>query len=56
VILQDVLLIAVAVSATLAVLVAFASQLVVIKEQPGRVVDFEPTGIERLGERDAQVG
>jgi UDP-GlcNAc:undecaprenyl-phosphate GlcNAc-1-phosphate transferase len=56
VILQDVLLIAVAVSATLAVLVAFASQLVVIKEQPGRVVDFEPSGIERLGERDAQVG
>jgi UDP-N-acetylmuramyl pentapeptide phosphotransferase/UDP-N-acetylglucosamine-1-phosphate transferase len=56
VILQDMLLIAVAAGATLAALVAFASQLVVITEQPGGVVDFEPTAFERLEERNAKVG
>jgi UDP-GlcNAc:undecaprenyl-phosphate GlcNAc-1-phosphate transferase len=56
VILQDVLLIAVAVGATLAALVAFASQLVVINEQPGRVVGLEPSGLEVLEKKDAQVG
>jgi UDP-GlcNAc:undecaprenyl-phosphate GlcNAc-1-phosphate transferase len=53
VILQDWLLIAVVVGATLAALVAFASQLVVISERPARVVDFERRVLE---EQDAQVG
>jgi UDP-GlcNAc:undecaprenyl-phosphate GlcNAc-1-phosphate transferase len=53
VILQDWLLIAVVVGATLAALVAFASQLVVISERPARVIDFERRVLE---EQDAQVG
>jgi hypothetical protein len=50
------LLIAVAVGATLAALVAFASQLVVTTEEPGRVVDLEPPTFEPLKEQDAKVG
>src|SRR5215218_7109087 len=56
VILQDLLLIAVAVGATLAALVAFASQLVVIDEEPGRLVEFERSTLEPVGEQDANVG
>jgi UDP-GlcNAc:undecaprenyl-phosphate/decaprenyl-phosphate GlcNAc-1-phosphate transferase len=56
VILQDLLLIAVAVGATLAALIAFASQLVVINERPGRVVEFEPSALKPVGEQDADVG
>jgi UDP-GlcNAc:undecaprenyl-phosphate GlcNAc-1-phosphate transferase len=56
VILQDVLLIAVAVGATLAALVAFASQLVVIKEQPGQMVELEPAVFAHVKKHDAQVG
>jgi UDP-GlcNAc:undecaprenyl-phosphate/decaprenyl-phosphate GlcNAc-1-phosphate transferase len=55
VILQDALLIALAVGATLAALVAFGSQLVVISEQTGRV-ELEPSVSDRVKERDAQVG
>ena len=55
VILQDALLIALAVGATLAALVAFGSQLVVISEQPGRI-EIEPSAFDRVKERDAQVG
>ena len=54
VILQDTLLIAVAVGATLAALVAFGSQLVVISEQPPRVEPETPV-FDRVKERDAQV-
>jgi UDP-GlcNAc:undecaprenyl-phosphate/decaprenyl-phosphate GlcNAc-1-phosphate transferase len=56
VILQDLLLIAVAVGATLAALIAFASQLVVISEQPGRLVEFEPSTLKPVGKQDANVG
>jgi UDP-GlcNAc:undecaprenyl-phosphate/decaprenyl-phosphate GlcNAc-1-phosphate transferase len=56
VILQDLLLIAVAVGATLAGLIAFASQLVVINEQPGRMVEIEPSTLEPVEEQDAKVG
>jgi UDP-GlcNAc:undecaprenyl-phosphate/decaprenyl-phosphate GlcNAc-1-phosphate transferase len=56
VILQDLLLIAVAVGATLAGLIAFASQLVVINEQPGRLVELEPSTLGPVGEQDANVG
>jgi UDP-GlcNAc:undecaprenyl-phosphate/decaprenyl-phosphate GlcNAc-1-phosphate transferase len=55
VILQDALLIALAVGATLAALVAFGSQLVVISEQPAPV-ELEPSAFDRVEERDAQVG
>jgi UDP-N-acetylmuramyl pentapeptide phosphotransferase/UDP-N-acetylglucosamine-1-phosphate transferase len=56
VILQDFLLIAVAAGATLAALVAFASQLVVITERPGRLVELEPSGLHRMEGQDANVG
>jgi UDP-GlcNAc:undecaprenyl-phosphate/decaprenyl-phosphate GlcNAc-1-phosphate transferase len=57
VILHDLLLTAVAAGTTLAGLVAFASQLVVITEQPdGRLVALDPGELERLEERDAQMG
>ena len=55
VILQDALLIALAVGATLAALVAFGSQLVVISEQ-SPPVELEPSTFDRVKERDAQVG
>jgi UDP-GlcNAc:undecaprenyl-phosphate/decaprenyl-phosphate GlcNAc-1-phosphate transferase len=55
VILQDALLVAVVVGATLAALVAFGSQLVVISEQTPRV-ESETRVFERVKERDAQVG
>jgi UDP-GlcNAc:undecaprenyl-phosphate GlcNAc-1-phosphate transferase len=55
VILQDALLIALAVGATLAALVAFGSQLVVISEQSAPV-ELEPSAFDRVKERDAQVG
>jgi UDP-GlcNAc:undecaprenyl-phosphate/decaprenyl-phosphate GlcNAc-1-phosphate transferase len=55
VILQDTLLIALAVGATLAALVAFGSQLVVISEQPERV-ELDPRVFDHVKERDAQVG
>jgi UDP-GlcNAc:undecaprenyl-phosphate/decaprenyl-phosphate GlcNAc-1-phosphate transferase len=55
VILQDTLLIALAVGATLAALVAFGSQLVVISEQTERV-ELEPRVFDHVKERDAQVG
>jgi UDP-GlcNAc:undecaprenyl-phosphate GlcNAc-1-phosphate transferase len=54
VILQDALLIALAVGATLAALVAFGSQLVVISEQSA-TVELEPSAFDHVKERDAQV-
>ena len=57
VILQDPLLIAVVAGAAFAALIAFASQLVIVTEQPARVVAFEPPAShDRLAEQDAQVG
>jgi UDP-GlcNAc:undecaprenyl-phosphate/decaprenyl-phosphate GlcNAc-1-phosphate transferase len=55
VILQDALLIALTVGATLAALVAFGSQLVVISEQSAPV-ELEPSAFDRVKERDAHVG
>jgi UDP-GlcNAc:undecaprenyl-phosphate/decaprenyl-phosphate GlcNAc-1-phosphate transferase len=55
VILQDALLIALAVGTTLAALVAFGSQLVVTSEQTERV-ELEPTAFDHMKERDAKVG
>jgi UDP-GlcNAc:undecaprenyl-phosphate GlcNAc-1-phosphate transferase len=56
VILQDVLLTVVVASATLAGLIAFASQLVVVTERVGRVLELVPDEVDRMEARDAEVG
>lgn len=57
VILHDLLLTAVAAGTTIAGLVAFASQLVVITEsRDGRLIALDPGELQRMEERDAQMG
>jgi UDP-GlcNAc:undecaprenyl-phosphate GlcNAc-1-phosphate transferase len=56
VILQDMLLTAVAAGATLAALIVFASQLVVIAEHPAPLIGLEPSGRERVEDHGAKVG
>ena len=56
VILQDLLLTVVVAATTLAALIAFASQLVVITEQAGQMVALVPGDIDLMEARDAEVG
>jgi UDP-GlcNAc:undecaprenyl-phosphate GlcNAc-1-phosphate transferase len=55
VILQDLLLTVVVAAATLAALIAFASQLVVITERAGGVLVLVPDELDRVEMRDAEV-
>ena len=55
VILQDTLLTVVVAGTTVGALIAFASQLVVVKEQAGRSVPVIPADLEPVEVRDAQV-
>ena len=56
VIFQDALLTALVAGATLAGLIAFASQLVLVTEQSGRVVGLATGGLEQVEEPSANVG
>jgi UDP-GlcNAc:undecaprenyl-phosphate/decaprenyl-phosphate GlcNAc-1-phosphate transferase len=56
VILQDLLLTSVVAGATFAALVAFASQLVVITEQPGRLIGLNPNRPDPVEDHSAKVG
>ena len=55
VIFQDALLTSLVAGATLAGLIAFASQLVLVTEQPGRVLALKAGGFEEVEERGANV-
>jgi UDP-GlcNAc:undecaprenyl-phosphate/decaprenyl-phosphate GlcNAc-1-phosphate transferase len=56
VILQDLLLTALVAAATVGALIAFASQLVVIREPAGQVLALAPEFVEGMEARDAQMG
>jgi hypothetical protein len=57
VILQDLLLTVLVAATTFGALIAFASQLVVIKERDGvEVLALVPDAVETVEARDAQVG